>query len=72
MNAAQQGTPADVTKFAYANLAPRLSLGVSRQSGLRERGHAAIDPGLPHLLRELRCEERGRVERKADRRVFIG
>jgi len=28
MNAAQQGTPADVTKFAYANLAPRLSLGV--------------------------------------------
>ena len=28
MNAAQQGTPADVTKFAYANLAWRLSLGV--------------------------------------------
>jgi hypothetical protein len=31
MNAAQQGTLADVTRFAYANLAPRLSLGVSRQ-----------------------------------------
>jgi hypothetical protein len=28
MNAAQQGTPADVTKFAYANLVTRLSLGV--------------------------------------------
>lgn len=27
MNAAQQGTPADVTKYAYADLAPRLSLG---------------------------------------------
>jgi hypothetical protein len=32
MNAAQQGTPADVTKFAYVNLAPRLSLGVRRQN----------------------------------------
>jgi hypothetical protein len=30
MNAARQGSPADVTKFAYANLAPRLSLGVGR------------------------------------------
>src|SRR5215471_20485673 len=28
MNVAQQGIPADVTKFAYANLAPRLSLAV--------------------------------------------
>jgi SAM-dependent methyltransferase len=31
MNAAQQGTPTDVTKFAYANLEPRLSLGVRPQ-----------------------------------------
>jgi hypothetical protein len=39
MNAAQQGTPADVTKFAYANLAPRLSLGVpSGASRRRECG----------------------------------
>jgi hypothetical protein len=35
MNAAQQGTPADVTKFAYANLAPRLSLGVRHQKATR-------------------------------------
>jgi hypothetical protein len=33
MNAAQQGTPTDVTKFAYTNLAPRLSLGVSSSMG---------------------------------------
>ncbi|HEY7759087.1 MAG TPA: hypothetical protein VIA64_06700 [Burkholderiales bacterium] len=32
MHAAQQGTPADITKFAYANLAPRLSLGVRRHT----------------------------------------
>jgi hypothetical protein len=37
MNAAQQGTPADVTKFAYANLAPRLSLGVIRPEGIRPK-----------------------------------
>ena len=30
MNAAQQGNPADVAKFAYADLATRLSLGVER------------------------------------------
>jgi hypothetical protein len=38
MNAAQQGTPADVTKSAYENLAPRLSLGV----GPKDSAHEAI------------------------------
>jgi hypothetical protein len=47
MNAAQQGTPADVTKFAYANLAPRLSLGVRRLSFSEE--NIAIESSPPNV-----------------------
>jgi hypothetical protein len=40
MNAAQQGTPADGTKFAYANLVPRLSLGVGRHEHEFDADHS--------------------------------
>jgi hypothetical protein len=36
MNAAQQGTPADVTTFAHAELAPRLGVGIRRTEALSD------------------------------------
>jgi hypothetical protein len=57
MNAAQQGTPADVTKSAYANLAPRLSLGVERTEGPSETRHVGYpdhDRGLSRICGRFR------------------